>query len=426
MKKTITFLVVAFLIVMNADGQTAYVISTNGSTSSNIVYIIDVPTKIITDSILLPYYASPYGISVSPDGSMVYITNSMDNYWMDIIYTATDSISGIGFDQDYNPCGVVFSPDGSKAYVTVFYQPNLYYLYVINTATNGIIAEIPVGNGANGVCVSPDGTKVYVTNISDNTISVIDAIADTVTATISVGHGPYDAAVSPDGTKVYVTNEQDTTVSVINTATNAVTNIISSEISNPITVCFSLDGSKAYIANYGHDNVVVINTATNTVINTIAANPSPWGLSITPDGTELFVTCRDGYVDVINIATNTITDTITVEYYLSVIGNFISSYSPTTGIPSQNNTSTNVSIYPNPFSTTATLVINWGRDAINRVSTNTYLQIYNLLGQEVKTIPIINQKEITINRDNLPDGMYFYKIIGNKNETVATGKMVIQ
>ena len=53
-------------------------------------------------------------------------------------------------------------------------------------------------------------------------------------------------------------------------------------------------------------------------------------------------------------------------------------------------------------------------------------QIYNLLGQEVKTIPGINQKEITINRDNLPAGMYFYKIIGNNNESIAVGKMVIQ
>jgi type IX secretion system substrate protein len=54
------------------------------------------------------------------------------------------------------------------------------------------------------------------------------------------------------------------------------------------------------------------------------------------------------------------------------------------------------------------------------------IQIINLLGQELKTIPILNQKEITINRDNLADGMYFYKIIDQNKETVAVGKMVIQ
>jgi len=103
----------------------------------------------------------------------------------------------------------------------------------------------------------------------------------------------------------------------------------------------------------------------------------------------------------------------------------ILSDSISTGFIQFNNSIYQISLYPNPFSTTATLVIN-GVETQCIAS----LQIYNLLGQEVKTIPINNQKEIPIkvgiNRDNLPDGMYFYKIITNKNETLATGKMVIQ
>jgi hypothetical protein len=81
-----------------------------------------------------------------------------------------------------------------------------------------------------------------------------------------------------------------------------------------------------------------------------------------------------------------------------------------------------ISLYPNPFSTTATLLIRNYELGIR----NGEVQIIDLMGREVKTIPIINQKEITINRDNLADGMYFYKIIGNKNETEAVGKMVIE
>ena len=51
-------------------------------------------------------------------------------------------------------------------------------------------------------------------------------------------------------------------------------------------------------------------------------------------------------------------------------------------------------------------------------------------GQEVKTIPIINQNEIPIkigiNRDNLAEGIYFYKIISDKGECVSMGKMIIE
>ena len=81
-----------------------------------------------------------------------------------------------------------------------------------------------------------------------------------------------------------------------------------------------------------------------------------------------------------------------------------------------------ISLFPNPFSTTATLSIRNYESGMG----NGEVRIINLLGQEVKTIPIINQKEITINRDNLAEGMYFYKIIGNNNESIAVGKIVIQ
>ena len=35
---------------------------------------------------------------------------------------------------------------------------------MIATATNTVVATIPVGNGPVGVAVTPDGSKVYVTN----------------------------------------------------------------------------------------------------------------------------------------------------------------------------------------------------------------------------------------------------------------------
>src|SRR5712671_3141612 len=62
---------------------------------------------------------------------------------------------------------------------------------VINTATNTVIATIPVGNLPFAVAVSPDGRKVYVTddtsNLHSDTMSVIDTATNTVTATIPVG-----------------------------------------------------------------------------------------------------------------------------------------------------------------------------------------------------------------------------------------------
>src|SRR5215510_7421659 len=102
---------------------------------------------------------------------------------------------------------------------------------VIDTATNTVIATIPVGRDVFppaqpwGVAVTPDGREVYVTDF--HSVSVIDTATNAVTARIfpvSTGPGPSGVAVTPDSRKVYVTS--DNIVSVIDTATNNVTGTI--------------------------------------------------------------------------------------------------------------------------------------------------------------------------------------------------------
>jgi YVTN family beta-propeller protein len=93
---------------------------------------------------------------------------------------------------------------------------------VIATASDTVIATIPVGNEPYEVAVSPDGGKVYVSGLTSNTVSVIDTTTEMVINTIPVGIFPIGVAVTPDGGKLYVANEFDSTVSVIATATDKV------------------------------------------------------------------------------------------------------------------------------------------------------------------------------------------------------------
>src|SRR6516225_1057251 len=112
-----------------------------------------------------------------------------------------------------------------NAYITNLVSANVS---VIDTATNTVIATIPVGGlSPFGVAVTPDGSKVYVTDSSrSGHVSVIATATNTVIATIPVGEGPRGVAVTPDGSKVYVTNVElppnPPVVSVIATATNTV------------------------------------------------------------------------------------------------------------------------------------------------------------------------------------------------------------
>jgi hypothetical protein len=74
---------------------------------------------------------------------------------------------------------------------------------------------------------------------------------------------------------------------------------------------------------------------------------------------------------------------------------------------------------PNPFTTTTTLTL-------QGTCHNPSLFIYNLLGQEVRSIPIGSNTQLTINRDHLASGMYFYKLIDENKEVIGIGKMIVE
>ena len=80
--------------------------------------------------------------------------------------------------------------------------------------TYRVTAAVPAKNPM-GVAVDPGTHTVYVTNISDNTVSVIDGSTRTVTAAVPVGKHPRGVAVDPGTHTAYVANSWDNTVSVI-------------------------------------------------------------------------------------------------------------------------------------------------------------------------------------------------------------------
>ncbi len=88
------------------------------------------------------------------------------------------------------------------------------------------------------------------------------------------------------------------------------------------------------------------------------------------------------------------------------------------GIPEiQNNKA--ITLSPNPFNTQTTITV-------NGTFQNPTLYLYNLMGQEVNTISIGTKKQITIPRNQLPSGLYFYKLIEENNNILGVGKVVVE
>ncbi|HWZ13646.1 MAG TPA: beta-propeller fold lactonase family protein [Mucilaginibacter sp.] len=288
----------------------AYIASDN-----NTVSVVNTLTSSVIATI--PVGKNPVGVSVSGDGSRVYITNSLSNT-VSVINTATNVVIAT-LPVGINPFGISVSPDGSRAYVANTISNTVS---VINTATNMVTATIPVDLFPIGISVSPDGSRVYVANANANSISVINTATQAVTATIKVGSEPYGISFSPDGSRAYVSNSRENTVSVINTATNLVTATIAVG-TYPTGISVSPDGTRVYVANLQSSNISVINAITNMVTASIAG-ATPIGVSVSADGSLVYVTNEgSGDVSAISTVSNAVVSTCPIGKVADSFGNFL-------------------------------------------------------------------------------------------------------
>jgi YVTN family beta-propeller protein len=226
-------------------------------------------------------------IAIKPDGAFVYLATGAAVL---VIETATNMVV------DTIPIasgawGVTITPDGSALYVSDSGIDGS--VSVISTATNTIVDTVPVGEGPIALLVTPDGAFVYVTNLgltfATSSVSVIATATNTVVDTIpartpaaaGVGNGPRNMVITPDGTQIYVGNNLSFDISVIATATNTVTATIVDPFLNPIDLAVSPDGALVYSTNSG-TSVLLIDTATNELVDSFEVGFGSWGIAVTP------------------------------------------------------------------------------------------------------------------------------------------------
>lgn len=392
-------------VVIVGMAQTAYIPNQMGSNVS----VIDLSTNNVVGTI--PVGLGPTGVSVSLDGTKVYIMNRTSKT-VSVINTDSNTVSATIAVGGIKPGRGCVTPDGSKLYVTDSWAGTIT---VINTATNTVATEIPLFS-ANGIAISPDGSKAYVaTQIADEVV-VINTADDSVMDTILVGDNVNSVCVTPDGSKVYAANSSDWTVSVINALVDTVSATIPTNYSYPDCMAVTPDGSKLYVVNSTSNVVSVIDIATNTILTYIHVNHAN-GISITPDGSKVYVTQTfSNMLAEISTATNTITDNIPVGNFPLAYGNFISTHQ-FVGISDHKLDESNISIYPNPFTSQTIL-------SFSNEQKNITIEITDVLGREIKTTNFTG-KQFTLLREEMSTGVYLVKVTG-ENKSVVSKKIIVQ
>lgn len=177
-------------------------------------------------------------------------------------------------------------------------------LAIVQTGTNQVVANIPVGNTAVAVAINQNATRAYVANFASDSVSVVDLTTNTVTATVALPSGarPVRLAACLDG-KLYVSNRGNNTVSVVDMGTNTIVSTISPG-TQPAGIAAHPDGGTVYVALNGSDAMAAIDTLTGTVGSTVAVT-DPQDLAITSSGSSIAFT--SGNASTARVDTTTMT-----------------------------------------------------------------------------------------------------------------------
>jgi hypothetical protein len=109
-------------------------------------------------------------------------------------------------------------------------------------------------------------------------------------------------------------------------------------------------------------------------------------------------------------------DVLRVNNFVRLVRNFNTS----SGINDIQGSFNNSKVYPNPFTAETTI-----RIYSNEKILDAELSIYDIYGNKVRSMAGINSNEVNVGRQNLPSGVYFYRISGMGN-LIFSGKLVVE
>src|SRR6201999_611479 len=142
--------------------------------------------------------ASPFcpNIAATPDGKQVWFT--LKDTGKTQVFNAQppfDLIKTLDTGPITNHVNIVHNANGTFAYVTI---GGLNLVKVFRTDNFEQVATIPVGKLPHGVWPSGDGSRVYVGLENDDALAAIDTMTNKMIANIPIGQAPQAINYVPD------------------------------------------------------------------------------------------------------------------------------------------------------------------------------------------------------------------------------------
>ena len=282
---------------VSPDGRTLVVTNYGDRVRpGNSLTIIDLASKAVTKTIDLGKYERPHGVAFMPDGKRVLVTVEENRALITVDIQSGDVEQAIGTDQSVSHM-VARSPDAKRAFVANIDSGSMT---AVDLAKGQRIANVPTGEGAEGIAVTPDGKELWVTNRGADTITVLDPDTLTTVATLPSASFPIRIIFSHDGRYALVSNAKSGDVAVFDVKQRKEVRRVRLEISAvddqsgrlfrnvfgsspvPIGVLAHPDNRHAFVALSNADRVIVFDMDTGRILGEYATGTQPDGLAYTP------------------------------------------------------------------------------------------------------------------------------------------------
>jgi DNA-binding beta-propeller fold protein YncE len=193
-----------------------------------------------------------------------------------------------------------------KAGVLVIAYMDEAKVALVDGKTYQTIVTLDAGKNPHEVRVSPDRRRAYVA--AGKTITVVDLKNRKIRANFDLGeYSAHDIRVSRDGRRIWLACARKEAVLELDADTGKTLNVYQTKQQGAWFVEVTPDERKLYTPNLEGKSVSVITRATGET-KVIPFEHPVYGIDITPDGKQIWVTGRD--INIIDTATDKIIHTI--------------------------------------------------------------------------------------------------------------------
>jgi YVTN family beta-propeller protein len=195
-------------------------------------------------------HGMPLDVSLTPDARTAFVTLlDIRDYRVSIIDVASNAEVGM-LPVSTLPMRVLVTPDGNHIYVTTTGLQNdtVSTLFDFDGHSHALIDTMVVGATANGITYDSTRNRLYVSSLATREVAEISVDSDIVLRRIRVGSLPQDIALTRDGAELWVAAEND---------------------------------------GYGLE---VYDVTSGTLLETIPNTPAAFGLKLSPDGAQFYLT----------------------------------------------------------------------------------------------------------------------------------------